>query len=172
MTEISQEDAVNWFSQLTKPFFSSNTDPRLLIEVIIKFYRDVRIAELSVGTDGDMLLLQWGITKPFLISDFADFRHLSNGEVNFDYREFQYINLTRQIFAFENEETEFDDEAIGLCVDLIFFEKSGDEPSSNLRVTSPSELDDITKEFLQNSFVKKLVDSKPSLVNAYVTNVG
>ena len=172
MTEVSQEDAVNKFSQLTKPFLSANANPRSLIETIANFYRDFRIAGTTIEADGDMLLLEWGTTRPHIISDFTDFRFLSDGDVSFDTREFQWLGLTRQIFASENDEAEFDDEATGLCAYLFFNEKSGGEPSSNLWVSSPSELSVKLKEFLQNHFVENLVYSKPSLVNAFVTYVG
>lgn len=120
-----------------------------------------------------MLLLQWGTTKPILISEFTDFRKLFDGDVDFDPREFQYFSLTRQIFAFnDKEEVEFDDEAIALCVEVFFKEKLGSELSSNLWIFSPSELSIKLEKFLQNSFVKSLVDSEPSSVNTFVTSVG
>ncbi len=155
-----------------KPFLSSSANPRLLIETVANFYRDFRVADASIETDGDMLLLEWGTTKPNLISDFTDFRFLTDDDINFDEREFQWLGLTRQIFASENDEAEFDDEAIALCAYLFFNEKFGGEPSANLWVSDPGELNDKLKEFLQNPFVENLVNSEPSFVNAFVTYVG
>ncbi len=172
MPEISPEDAVGKFSQLIKPFLSSDINPRLLIETVANFYRDFRIAAAEIEADSDMLLLEWGTKKPNLTSDFTDFRDLSGEKIEFDTRKFQWLGLTRQIFAAEDKETEFDDEAIALSVSLFFKEVSGGEPSSNLWIANPNESGFKLEEFLRNPYVENLVDSKPSLVNAFVTFVG
>ncbi len=172
MPEISLENAVSKFSQLTKPFLSADAEPRFLIETVTNFYRDFRIARTEIEADGDMLLLEWGTNRPNLTSEFTDFRDLSGEKIKFDPRKFQWLGVTRQIFAAEAEETEFDDEAIALSLSLFFEEASGGEPSSNLWIANPNELGFKLEEFLRNFYVKNLVDSKPSLVNAFVTFVG
>ncbi|MBA3711288.1 MAG: hypothetical protein H0W76_02430 [Pyrinomonadaceae bacterium] len=89
MSEISQEEAVKKFAQLSQPFISSPLNPRSIIDTVTAFYRDVRIAGASIDTDGDMLLLEWGTTKPQIISSFTDFRSISDIDVKVDCREFQ-----------------------------------------------------------------------------------
>lgn len=173
LSEISQEEAVVQFSELVKPFLSSDSvNPHAVIEAVRDFYRYVRIA----GASSDMLLLEWGTKRPFLISSFIDFSDLTLVERDAikeaDY-EWQWLGLTRQIFVpDEINEGEFDAGAIALCVHLFFGEKVGGEPASHVWVDSLNELDDGLTEFLRNPFVAQLITSTPSLVNGFVTAIG
>src|SRR5690242_421783 len=137
MIEISQEEAVRRFAEMMQQFSASGAKPRLIIETALEFYRDYRIKGASIEDDEDMLLLQWGTYFPNLLSYFTDFRPLSDKDLKYDSRKFQYVGLTRQIFIQTDEEAEFDDDAIGISVDIFFGEAVGGEPQSNFWVHSP-----------------------------------
>jgi len=172
MCEITQEEAVVKFSELMNPFLSSVVIPPALVETVINFYSNFRVMGASLENCDDMLLLEWGVNRPFLISSFTDFRFLAHNAPNFSDRQLQWLGLTRQIFTPTDECVEFDAGAIALCTYLFFEEKSGSEPASELWISYPSELNDKLDEFLQNPFVANLVSSKPSLLNVFVTYIG
>jgi hypothetical protein len=179
---VSQEKAVEQFAQLMAPYLdlaSPSVESRAIFDTVLSFYREVRIEGTNLDHDDDMLLLQWGATKPLLIDGFTDLRPLADEHVKMADRAERYISITRQIFVeveyaedVEFEILEFDDLAIGLTVALFFGPAGRREPSSNLWIATPADVQVKMEEFSTVPYVNDLLDSQPLRINVYVDAVG
>ena len=173
MTTVSQNEAVEQFSQLMAPYISSpDVNVHQLLAGFTSFYEQVRVAGALLDSDHDMLLLEWGATVPHLIDSFQDFRNLADDELKFAGHEHRWLGLTRQIYIGEDEQVEFDDAAIGLCAFLFFGAAAGGEPSSSIWVQTPAVLREKLDEFLNVPYVRGLVESRPMRVNVFISAIG
>jgi hypothetical protein len=142
MTQEPLETAVDRFLEIARRMREqSDRSPEDVRHQFIAFYRDVRVEGANTAEDGDMLLLEWGAARiTFPDGDIGDFR--GGGGPNYALSETAqaYLGFTRQVFAAgDDEETEFDDEAVQMRITLVFGPATGDEPSSNLWITAPDE---------------------------------
>jgi len=142
----------------------SLTGERILNEVTA-WYRDSRINGAAVDRDDDMLLFQWGATRPLLVSEPTDLRQVRDGDLKFADQEVRYLDFTRQVFAHgENEGDDFDDSAVQMSITLGFDVADGDEPSSNLWVDTPEGIDKGKEDLCTIPFVHSLLRVPPRSV--------
>jgi hypothetical protein len=174
MPEMNREEVVQAFEKLAKPFVGAGSlDPRTMLEQFIQFYRDVRISGASLDEDGDMLLLEWGTAQPHLLDRFTDLRTRNPNRLKFDRTTYQWLGLTRQVFASGgDEEAEFDDGAITLSLFLFFERATADQEASNLWIHGPNNISAALKKFTAAGYVKRLLSSRTSRVNAFVSAIG
>jgi hypothetical protein len=172
---VSQEEAIRLFRDMVQPHLQAKTaNVDGLVKDFMSFYQDIRIEGADLEEDGDMLLLEWGLNSPHMINTFVDFREAADDDVEFSDDEFEWLGLTRQIFANAHDpEAEFDDEAVGLCV-FIYFAKARDDEDAgdNLWVPTPDTLPAKLKAFKANTFVAKQLKAKPTKITAFVSGIG
>jgi hypothetical protein len=126
-----------------------------VLDELTTWYRHSRIEGAVIDDDADMLLLQWGATRPLIVSGPTDLRERSDDDLTFADQEVCYLDFTRQIFvAGEDEEVEFDDVAIQMSISLGFQPADGNEPMSNLWIQTPDDLDKGVAEFKDTQFVQ------------------
>lgn len=147
------------------------TGERVLAE-LAAWYRDSRVSGAPVDAHADMLLLQWGGTSPILVPEPTDLRFRGGTKVRYSDQELQYLDFTRQVFAAEDEETEFDDAAVQMSITLAFGPANGDEPDSNLWIHTPDELERSLASFRTVPFVQALLDRPAHVVSITVDSCG
>jgi hypothetical protein len=99
---------------------TSLTGERVLDD-LTNWYRDSRIDGAAIDADADMLLLQWGATRPIIVSEPTDLRGRGDNDFTFAAQEVHYLDFTRQVFvAGEDEEAEFDAVAVQMSITLGF----------------------------------------------------
>jgi hypothetical protein len=170
---ISVEEAIQQFLAIAREAQAESTlTAESVVECVIRFYRDVRIAGADIESDGDMLLLQWGTIEPLLADQPADLRNASDDDLRFDETERKYLDFTRQVFAGDEEDAEFDDSAIQLSMTLTYGPATGDEPSSNQWIHQPKGIDRGIKRLRAVPFVAGLWGLRPDRLVATVNYCG
>jgi hypothetical protein len=172
MASVKQETAIRQFLKMAKPLVRSGESARQLLDVFMEFYSQVRISGADLEEEGDVLLFEWGSCEPLLVKAPTDLRALGDDDVEFDEKEYQWLGLTRQVFAPSSEDAEFDDEAVSMNLFLFFGDATGDEPSSNVQVSRPDELRAKVSKLLRVPYVAGLLAQVPQRVTALVDGVG
>lgn len=135
------------------------TGQRVLDE-LTAWYRDNRVEGAALDEDADMLLLQWGATRPLIVSEPTDLRNRGDEDLKFVEQEVQYLDFTRQVFtAGDDEEADFDDSAVQMSITLGYGPADGDEPGSNHWIHTPDDIDSGKAEFVGTPFVKSLISA-------------
>lgn len=84
MPSVDLETAIADFLRLGKRLQS---DPGLtgdrVLEEMTDWFRQVRVDGADSESDGDMLLFQWGTTRPILLAEPTDMRSVPDSEVLF-----------------------------------------------------------------------------------------
>ena len=146
---------------------------RLVLEELTNWYRDTRIDGALLDEDGDMLLLQWGASRPQIVPDPTDLRGLGDGKFKFTNGKVQYLDFTRQVFpSAGDDDAEFDDEAVQMSITLGFGPARGDEEGANRWISTPEEIDSGKAEFLEVQFVKSLLDVPAKSLSVTVGLIG
>lgn len=160
MPTVDFETAIRDFLELGRRLYAAQpvTGQRVLDE-LVAWYSDVRIAGAELDDDGDMLLWQWGAIRPLILSEPTDLRHRDNDdELQFADEELQYLDFTRQVFpAGDDEEADFDDAAVQLSITLCFGPADGNEPNANQWIETPADIPARTKKVLSHPFVRSLM---------------
>lgn len=132
------------------------TGEHVLDEVTV-WYHDSRIAGAALDEDGDMLLLQWGATRPLDFVEPTDLRIVSNDQIHFFDAPVRYLDFTRQVFVTDGDDTlEFDDSAVQMSITLCYALATGNEVGSNLWISTPDQIDHGKSEFYKTPFVHQL----------------
>ncbi len=155
MKTVDLETSVSDFLTLGRHLlsFESLTDEHVLDE-LIAWYKDSRITGAPLEEDADMLLLQWGKIRPLDLPEPTDLRTVSDDNIQFMEREYQYLNFTRQVFANnEQKSLEFDDVAVQMSITLCYGPSTGSEPNSNLWIDMPSEIERVLAKYRATPFV-------------------
>jgi hypothetical protein len=170
----SSEAAANSFLELARRLEEHRQAPgEQILAGMLAFYRQVRVDDADLTADGDMLLLQWGRMRPWLLRAPTDLRLVEDGELQLEATERRYLNVTRQLIPTgAGAEAEFDDVAIQLSLTLVYEEADGSERDANRWVHSPTDLDAILTEFRQEAFVAALLARVPERVVATVDWAG
>lgn len=171
--EVDQKVAVAQFLELARTCQAGNMKATQVIEEIVRFYRDVRIAGARPEDEGDMLLFQWGGGEHLVLSEPTDFRGIEDADYVFDGVESQYLDFTRQIFVASHEDHEdFDESAIQMSITLIYGPANGQEQSGNVWIASPARLDQDLKKHAGNPLVSQLINEQPSRMIATIDVCG
>ncbi len=171
--EVDQEDAVTQFLELARSCQDRNLTATGVIEEVVRFYRNVRIAGADVEDDGDMLLFQWGGGEHLVLSEPTDFRRSENADYEFDGLEAQYLDFTRQVFvAGADDDEDFDESAIQMSITLIYGPADGKEQSGNVWIASPPRVDHDLKKHAAAPLVAQLINMPPSRIIATVDVCG
>jgi hypothetical protein len=167
------EEAVSRFLEIGRNIKESNPiTGRVVLERVLRWYREVRIAGTDFDEDDDMLLLQWGSLNPLLLSEPTDMRHRAGEKWQFSQEPHRYIDFTRQVCpASDNDDEEFDDVAVQMSITLAFEPADGSEPSGNTWISTPDAIDDGTKA-LMNRYVTALIDKPASIIAISASNIG
>jgi hypothetical protein len=129
-----------------------------VLDDLIAWYRDNRIAGAALDQDADMLLLQWGVTRPLVVSEPTDLREVGDDAIKFSDQELKYLDFTRQVLAAgDDEDVEFDGAAVQMSIALSFALADGSEPGSNQWINSPDDIEDHKRVFLAVPFVESLI---------------
>ena len=135
-------------------------DGRRVLEALTAWYREARFAGAALDEQADMILLQWGATRPLTVAEPTDLRDLGDDDVTFADADVQYLDFTRQVFIESDvEDEDFDDGAVQMSVTLGFSPADGSEPNSNQWINSPDEVESGRRLFLGQPFVQSLIDA-------------
>lgn len=171
---INLETAIKDFLTLGRQLQS--LEPLIGEHVLNEFfawYRESRITGTSLTEDGDMLLLQWGVTRPLDIIEPTDMREISDEKIKFSDSKFQYLNFTRQVFAnYGNKEIEFDDVAIQMSITLCFEQTTEREDSEGFWIESPSDIERGEERFRSTPFVNMLMKAPALRIEITAENCG
>lgn len=144
---------------------------------MLQFYREVRVEDATFDEDRDMLLLQWGPFVPLVLNRPVDLRYVNDmnefdEQFKFEEVEQRYLDFTRQIFAPEDGEAEFDDVAVQLSLTLTYGPASSNEPSENQWIHTPSEIEEGIAKFHCVPFVAQHFSLSPMRLTATVDYCG
>lgn len=172
--QASSEAAVNGFLVLARRLEDHRqASGEQILARMLAYYQEVRVDDADLSSDGDMLLLQWGRIRPWVLRAPTDLRLVDDGEVQVDSRERRYLNVTRQIVpTSDGADAEFDDVAIQLSLTLVYEEADGSERDANRWVHTPADLDAVLADFRQEPFVAALLLRAPEQVVATVDWAG
>lgn len=166
MKTIDLETSIRDFLELgqqlqsLKPLIGEN-----VLSEIFTWYRENRIIGTSLIENGDMLLLQWGVTRPMEIFEPTDLRSISDEKIKFSTSRFQYLNFTRQVVTdFGNKDIEFDDVAIQMSISLFFGSTEEKGNSDSLWIETPNEVKSGEEKFRSIPFVNLLIETPASRV--------
>jgi hypothetical protein len=163
MPEVDLETAIAQFLSLGKRLQADSAlSAERSLDAVAEWYRDTRVTGALLDEDGDMLLLQWGATRPVDVSEPTDLRRVADGGVRSTSQKQTYIDVTRQIHARTEDEEEFDDSAVQLSVTLCYGPSSGNEPGSNMWIGSPNDLGPGLVAFRAVAFVRPLLSVTPT----------
>jgi hypothetical protein len=173
LMEVDQENAVAQFLALARSCQDRNLTATGVIEEVVRFYRDVRIAGADVEDDGDMLLFQWGDGEHLILSEPTDFRSPESADYEFDGVESKYLDFTRQVFVAGDEgDEDFDESAIQMSITLIYGPASGKEQAGNVWIATPSRVEHDLKKHAAAPLVTELIKLQPSRIVATVDVCG
>jgi hypothetical protein len=83
---------------------------------------------------------------------------VSDGNLTFFDQKVRYLDFTRQVFvAGEDEQAEFDDLAVQMCITLGFETADGSESISNLWIPTPNDLESALATFRRVPFVQSYI---------------
>jgi hypothetical protein len=140
-----------------------------VLDQLATWYHRTRIDGADLDQDADMLLLQWGATRPLTFSEPTDLRNLSDDDLQFADHELRYLNFTRQVFAAaEEQDAEFDDSAVHMSITLGFDAANGTERASNLWIHTPDGIESGKQQFRGTPFVHSLLNVTPQSVTITV----
>jgi hypothetical protein len=126
------------------------------LQQLVDWYRSIRIRGSELDRDGDMLLLQWGETRPLKFTEPTDLRRFDNIDMTFfEPASYRYIDLTRQVFAPTDREAEFDDEAVQMSISLLYEPGSDNQRGSNIWIPTPANIESGLQKFHSVPFVKE-----------------
>ena len=173
MPTVDLETAVSDFLSLGRRLLATQPlSAERVLEELTAWYRDVRIECASLDEDGDMLLLQWGATRPPLVSEPTDVRPLGH-KIKFGTKDLRYLDFTRQVFAAGGDEgADFDDAAVQMSITLSYGPADGTEESANQWVNTPDDVDDGVREFRSAPFVQSLLQAAARNVAVTVGHCG
>lgn len=139
------------------------------LDQLMAWYRAARVDGAALEQEDDMLLLQWGATRPMLFSEPTDLRQAAYDDLRFAEQPVQYLDFTRQVLSADaNGDGDFDDSAVQMSITLGFDLADGGEPSSHIWVHTPSGLDEGRAELLGVPFVKALLGVAPRSISITV----
>ena len=158
--EYSQQQVVDQFFSLSNELRAQNNiGARDVCNRMVEFFKSTRVENTNLDECDDMLLLQWGASQPLKSIESVDFRFY-HGKVEFEKEEYTYLDFTRQIFSHEDEDIDFDAEAIQLSITLIYVTVKENEHirGSNLWINTPMKIIEQLDNFYQVPFVIGLID--------------
>jgi hypothetical protein len=134
------------------------------LQKLASWYEATRIQGAQLDHDGDMLLLQWGSTKPFRFAEPTDLRQFRQYDMNFwDSTNYLFIDLTRQVFARDaGADIEFDDAAVQMSITLCYEPGVPEQRGCDIWVPTPDDLASCLAKFRAVPFVKTW-SSKPAV---------
>ncbi len=144
-----------------------------VLSEVFAWYRENRITGTSLIENGDMLLLQWGVTRPLDIFEPTDLRGIGDEKIKFSSSRFQYLNFTRQVVAdFGDKDVEFDDVAIQMSITLCYGSTEEKENSDDLWIETPNDVESGEEKFRSTSFVNLLMKTPVSRVEIIAQHCG
>jgi hypothetical protein len=144
-----------------------------VLDELFAWYKGNRITGTSLVKDEDMLLLQWGVTRPLDILEPTDMRGIGDEEINYSNSRFQYLNFTRQVFPSNgNKDVEFDDVAIQMSITLCYGATVENENSDGLWIETPNDLEHGEEKFRSTPFVNLLLKAPVSRVQIIAEHCG
>ena len=155
MKTVDLETSVSDFLALARRLLSFQplTGEHVLGE-LIAWYKDSRMTGAPLDEDADMLLLQWGESRPLDLTEPTDLRAVSDGNIQFMEKRYQYLDFTRQVFANNEEKSlEFNDVAVQMSITLCYEPSIGSEPNSNLWIDMPDEIERGLSQYRATPFV-------------------
>jgi hypothetical protein len=119
------------------------------LEALVIWYRSFRIQGAEIDHDGDMLLLQWGTTRPFRFTEPTDLRQFQQYDRSFwDSTNYVFIDLTRQVFVQAGkEDSEFDDAAVQMSITLCYEPDAPEQQGSDIWIPTPNDIDPSLAKF-------------------------
>jgi hypothetical protein len=159
MKNLEFEESIKEFLQIGRQL---HAERRLTadhaLSVLTEWYRGTRVAGATLDQNEDMLLLQWGAMRPLRINQPSDLRGLTDADISFSDDNRQYLALARQLSPTQGDDDEdFDNAAVQLSITLTYVVADGDEPSSNLWIRAPSDLENGIRDFRADPFVASLL---------------
>lgn len=174
MPTIDFEGAIKEFLAWGERLHSSQplTGQQVLAE-LIEWYRDTRIQDAALDSNGDMLLFQWGAYNVFNLSGPTDLRSPSDGGIGFLEEKRVYLDFTRQVSPVgDSDELEFDDLAVQMSISLYFQLADGSEPNANLWIETTGELEEQLAAFKSIPFVQSYLTIPSQIVTIWVGGCG
>lgn len=158
MPSLEFESGIRAFLELGRAFAADGAATGgQVLDVLTRWYRDVRINEAAVETKNDMLLLQWGATKQMVLSGPTDLRGQTE-PVKWTPQNVRFLDFTRQVFPEgDDPDAEFDDAAVQMSILLGFGPADGSEKAVDLWIARPEDIEREVPRFLAVPFVAELM---------------
>jgi hypothetical protein len=159
---IDLETSIHEFLNLGRDLQRSHSSAEDALMRLVDWYASTRIEDAELDEDGDMLLLQWGSTKPFRFTEPTDLRQVGDHEMGLrEETNYLFIDLTRQVFArAPGSEAEFDDSAVQMSITLCYQPGAPDHEGSDIWIPTPGDVEASLAKFRSVPLVSALL-SKP-----------
>jgi len=180
MPELTHEDAIVHFLILARCWCGEPRTAREIIALFVAFYNDTRIIGAGIGEfdDGDMFFIETGPAGHLGIPEIGDFRRVSDDRMlpTTD-QQYACISIYRTIHAVDAlpEDSEFDDDAFNMHVDMYFHAVEGEthrDWPTMATTTNPTELARHLPEILAHPKLQPFLDGKPNKIEAFVGGAG
>ena len=144
-----------------------------ILEWAANYYHEIRVEDADLRAQGDMLLVQWGRTRPWLLTEPTDLRPDSVAAVASESAERRYLDVTRQLVPGGNDpDDEFDDVAVQLSLTLVYEAADGSEPNANRWIETPELLVPALDAVREDPFVASLLTRVPERLVATIDWAG
>lgn len=169
--EVGIEHFLTWGRDLQKRKAMTAEDA---LNELAHWYQSTRIRGAEVQEDGDMLLLQWGDIQPCKLTEPTDLRKLPRDDSSiWDTTRYLYIDLTRQVFAQNDDNSaEFDDVAVHMSITLLYEPAAHAQNGSYIFIPSPNDVETHVLKFRTVPFVREKLCTLTSRVTVTVGHCG
>jgi len=161
MSVVELEDAVAEFLALGERLLASASPTgREAFEALASWYRQTRVEGAPLEAGADMLLVQWGASRPPVVEGPTDLREVRDGDLRFGDEEVVFLDIARQVFPVgDDDDDDFDEAAVQMSVLLGFARAEGGEPDANHWITTPDEVDEARRQLREVPLVASLLDA-------------
>lgn len=138
-TTIDLETCIEEFLVRGKELLNTTPTAQQIFEEVTARYRNQRIEGAEVDYDGDLLLLEWGISRLMQTPEPKDLRDLGDGEPEWYADGVPGFSMARQVHVETGNDDDFDGKAIAMHIELGF--SSGELKSSEHWIESPEDIE-------------------------------
>ncbi|MEO7836353.1 MAG: hypothetical protein ABIS21_01775 [Acidimicrobiales bacterium] len=140
---------------------------------LTKWYRSTRIIGTDVEQDDDMLLFQWETERAVTLVEPTDLRNVGDDFIECEADKRQCLEFARQVYAHgDDPDADFDYLAVQMSLTVYYGPETGDEPSPNLWIKRPADIEAGLEEFLNEPYAQSLLHLAPNGVRAFVNSCG
>lgn len=136
------------YIEFLKDLKEKNMSSLYILNSVTEEYKNARIMNANLESDGDMLLLQWENT---------------NSE--------DVLTITRQIVQSDDSEEEFDDSAVQINIELYFKNSKFLLSAGNIWIENPSLLNERLESILKKEELKDILNVVPDKIRTIESKI-